>query len=441
MSRAFDFGRLVDLCRRTHEETRRSAARAVDTYLVTRNWLFGWYLVEYEDGGADRSRLYGRKLIERLSDQLTSSGLQGCSPTNLRKFREFYHAYPEIRQTLSVESVGKLPAGIRQTLSVESVGKLPAGIQQTPSVTSASPPSDGEAAAIGRTAPDRLPSPAPEENRTAPIGPTPSDQFASPLAALSRPLPEVIALLDGRFSLGWSHYVTLLTIDRAEERAFYEIEAARNQWSVRELKRQIASSLYERLALSRDHAEVRRLSREGQVVEKASDLVKDPLVLEFLGLEDRPAYSETELETAIIDRLQQFLLELGKGFLFEARQKRFTFDNSHFFVDLVFYNRLLRCYVLIDLKRGELTHQDLGQMQMYVNYFDRHVKTDAELPTVGIVLCGSKNDAVVELTLPRDASIYASQYQLYLPSKQELKAQLERVQKELGEPRDSASDG
>ena len=468
MSRPFDFGHLVDLCRRTHEETRRSAARAVDTYLVTRNWLFGWYLVEYEDGGADRSRLYGRRLIERLSDQLTSSGLQGCSPTNLRKFREFYHAYPEIRQTLSVESagklpavesigklpavesvgklpavesVGKLPAGIRQTPSVESVGKLPAGIRQTPSVTSTSPPSDGAAAAIGRMVSDRLPSPAPEENRTAPIGPTPSDQFASPLAALSRPLPEVIALLDGRFSLGWSHYVTLLTIDRAEERAFYEIEAAQNQWSVRELKRQIASSLYERLALSRDHDEVRRLSREGQVVEKASDLVKDPLVLEFLGLEDRPAYSETELETAIIDRLQQFLLELGKGFLFEARQKRFTFDNSHFFVDLVFYNRLLHCYVLIDLKRGELTHQDLGQMQMYVNYFDRHVKTDTELPTVGIVLCGSKNDAVVELTLPRDASIYASQYQLYLPSKQELKAQLESFQKELGEPWDSASDG
>ena len=433
MSRAFDFRHLVDLCRRTHDETRRAAARAVDTYLVTRNWLFGWYIVEYEGGGADRSRLYGRRLIARLSDRLTSSGLQGCSPTSLRKFREFYHAYPEIRQTLSVESVVKLPA-------VESVGKLPAGIRQTPSVTSASTQSEGQAAAIGQTVSDQLPSPA-SDDRAAPIGPTPSDQFASPLAALSRPLGEVIALLDGRFSLGWSHYVTLLTIDRAEERAFYEIEAAQNQWSVRELKRQIASSLYERLALSRDKAEVRRLSREGQVVEKASDLVKDPLVLEFLGLEDRPAYSETELETAIIDRLQHFLLELGKGFLFEARQKRFTFDNSHFFVDLVFYNRLLRCYVLIDLKRGELTHQDLGQMQMYVNYFDRHVKTDAELPTVGIVLCGSKNDAVVELTLPRDASIYASQYQLYLPSKQELKAQLESVQKELGEHRERADNG
>ena len=170
-----------------------------------------------------------------------------------------------------------------------------------------------------------------------------------------------------------------------EARHFYEIEAAENGWSVRELKRQLDSSLYERLALSRDKDEVRRLARDGQVVEKASDLIKDPVVLEFLGLEKKPAYSESDLETAIIDRLQQFLLELGKGFLFEARQKRFSFDESHFFVDLVFYNRLLRCYVLIDLKTGKLTHQDLGQMQMYVNYFDRHVRTDDELPTIGIL--------------------------------------------------------
>ena len=173
-----------------------------------------------------------------------------------------------------------------------------------------------------------------------------------------------------------------MTIDNPEERGFYEIEAKANGWSVRELERQIAASLYERLALSRDKSEVRRLSSEGQVVEKASDLVKNPLVLEFLDLEEKPAYSESDLEAAIIDRLEHFLLELGRGFLFEARQKRFTFDNDHFLVDLVFYNRLLRCYVLIDLKRGKLTHQDLGQMQMYVNYFDRYVKTEGELPTV-----------------------------------------------------------
>ncbi len=248
------------------------------------------------------------------------------------------------------------------------------------------------------------------------------------------------ANLAKRFPLGWSHYSTLFSIDDADARRFYEIEAADNGWSVRELKRQLDSSLYERLALSRDKGEIRRLSREGQVVEKASDLIKDPLVLEFLGLEERPAYSEIELETAIIDRLQQFLLELGKGFLFEARQKRFSFDNRHFFVDLVFYNRLLRCYVLIDLKRGEMAHQDLGQMQMYVNYFDRHVKTDDELPTVGILLCDRKSDALVELTLPEDANIYASRYQLYLPSKQQLAAQIESVRRDL-EHREGRIDG
>ncbi|MCY4386434.1 MAG: PDDEXK nuclease domain-containing protein [Desulfurellaceae bacterium] len=355
MSQGFDFEHLVELCRQTHEETRQSATRAVDHSLVVRNWLFGWYIVEFENGGADRSELYGKELIARLSNKLKAVGLKGCSPTNLRKFREFYQGYPEIQQTLSVNSV------LAHTGIAASVFS-----------------------AIGK-----------------------------------------------RFPLGWSHYVTLLTIDNPDARRFYEIEASESDWSVRELERQIASSLYERLALSRDKEEVRRLAHEGQVVEKASDLIKNPLVLEFLGLEEKPAYSETELETAIIDRLQHFLLELGKGFLFETRQKRFTFDNRHFFVDLVFYNRLLRCYVLIDLKRGELTHQDLGQMQMYVNYFDRYVKTKDELPTVGILLCDSKSDAVVELTLPRDANIYASQYKLYLPSKQELAAQLESVHREL----------
>ena len=244
--------------------------------------------------------------------------------------------------------------------------------------------------------------------------------------------PNLLTQLLRHFPLGWSHYISLLSIDKPDERRFYEIEATSNNWSVRELERQIASSLYERLALSRDKEEIRRLSREGQVIEKAADIIKNPLVLEFLDFEEKPSYSEDELESAIIDKLESFLLELGKGFLFEARQKRFTFDNDHFHVDLVFYNRLLRCYVLIDLKRDKLTHQDLGQMQMYVNYFDRFVKTTDELPTVGIVLCHRKSDALVELTLPKDTNIFASKYQLYLPSKEELKAQLELIEAELG---------
>ncbi|MBU3679732.1 MAG: DUF1016 domain-containing protein [Candidatus Kapabacteria bacterium] len=243
----------------------------------------------------------------------------------------------------------------------------------------------------------------------------------------------VSAELLGQFKVGWSHYVELLSIDDTDERRFYEIEAVACQWSVRELQRQIASSLYHRLAISRNKEDIQRLANEGLHIEKAADLIKNPLVLEFLGLSEKPHYSENDLESAIIDKLESFLLELGKGFLFEARQKRFTFDNDHFFVDLVFYNRLLRCYVLFDLKRDKLTHQDLGQMQMYVNYFDRYVKQEDELPTIGIVLCHRKNDALVELTLPSDANIFASRYQLYLPSKEELKKQLESITASLGE--------
>ena len=327
MSGGFDFERLVELCRRTHEETRRSAARAIDRSLVVRNWLFGWYIVEYEQSGADRAE-YGVRLLDRMSDRLRETGIRGTSTTRLKLYRQFYRQRGSIGPTLSDQSL--LPA-------------LPEG--------------------IGR------------------IRPTPSDQFHN---SWSASLPQIVDRLQGELPLGWSHYVTLLSVTDPEARRFYEI------------------------------------------------LIKDPVVLEFLGLEETPAYSETDLETAIIDRLQQFLLELGKGFLFEARQKRFSFDDSHFFVDLVFYNRLLRCYVLIDLKTGKLTHQDLGQMQMYVNYFDRYVKIDGELPTVGILLCDDKNDAVVELTLPEDANIYASKYQLYLPSREELADQVARVRREIG---------
>lgn len=226
------------------------------------------------------------------------------------------------------------------------------------------------------------------------------------------------------FTLSWSHYVFLLGIKKAEERSFYEIESTQQNWTLRDLRRQFQSGLYERLALSRDQEGIRQLAQQGQTVSHASDLLKEPLVLEFLGLSEQARFSESDLEAAIISQIERFLLELGKGFLFEARQKRFTFDDEHFFVDLVFYNRLLRCYVLIDLKLGKLTHQDLGQMQMYVNYFDRHVKTDTEAATVGIVLCKRKHEALVEITLPKDANIHAKEYQLYLPSKEDLQRKL-----------------
>ena len=229
-----------------------------------------------------------------------------------------------------------------------------------------------------------------------------------------------------RFTLSWSHYLKLMRIENPDERRFYEIEATENNWSLRELQRQFDSSLYERLALSKDKEGVKLLAQKGQIVEKPEDVVKDPYVLEFLGLKELPQYTESELEQRLIDHLQTFLLELGKGFTFVGRQVRFTFDEQHFRVDLVFYNRLLRAFVLIDLKRGTLKHQDLGQMQMYVNYYDRFVKTEDENPTIGILLCTDKSDAMVEITLPKDNNqIFASKYQTYLPSKEELQMLIE----------------
>jgi predicted nuclease of restriction endonuclease-like (RecB) superfamily len=230
------------------------------------------------------------------------------------------------------------------------------------------------------------------------------------------------------FRLSWSHYVFLMRLPEAE-RKFYEIEAVKQNWSLRELERQFNSSLYERLALSRDKHRVKELSQKGHIIEKPHDMVKEPYVLEFLGLKEESEYSETDLETAIINKIEHFLLELGKGFLFVGRQKRFTFDEEHYFVDLVFYNRLLRCFVLIDLKIGKLKHQDIGQMQMYVNYYDRMMKSPDENNTVGIILCKEAKKAVVEFTLPKDnKQIFAKRYQLYLPSKEELIRQIEEAE-------------
>ncbi len=252
------------------------------------------------------------------------------------------------------------------------------------------------------------------------IGQKASDQLR--IDAKSRKASDQTA--GSMFTLSWSHYVFLMTISDHDERSFYEIELGRNNWSLPELRRQFDSGLYERLALSRDKKGVKALAVQGQAVAKPEDIVKDPYVLEFLGLDEKTRYSESDMERAIIDKIEHFLLELGKGFLFESRQRRFTFDEEHYYVDLVFYNRLLRCYVLIDLKIGKLSHQNLGQMQMYVNYFDRFVKRNDENPTIGIILCRKKNDALVEITLPEDANIHASEYQLYLPSKEELKQKL-----------------
>ncbi len=230
------------------------------------------------------------------------------------------------------------------------------------------------------------------------------------------------------FKLSWSHYITLMRMEDENERSFYEIEAAKNNWSIRELKRQYNSALYTRLTLSRDKKQVKKLAKKGLVIESAKDAIKDPYVLEFIGLPEQTSYSENELEQAIINKLEMFLLELGTGFTFVARQKRISFEGKHFYIDLVFFNRILNCFVLIDLKIGELKHQDLGQIQMYVNYYDRKIKLESEHKTIGIILCQDKNEAVVKYTLPEnEKQIFASKYKTVLPSKKDLKHLIKEV--------------
>lgn len=225
-------------------------------------------------------------------------------------------------------------------------------------------------------------------------------------------------------SLGWAHYRSLMRLPNADARSFYEIEAGRESWSVRQLERQITSMLFERLAIKGDAAQ---LASDGQKISRPEHVLKDPFVLEFLELSEPASAHERDLEQKIIDRLEDFLLELGKGFCFVGRQKRVTLESDHFYVDLVFYNRILRCFVLVDLKLGKLTHQDLGQMQMYVNFFDRFQRLDAEAKTIGIVLCSEKNEAMVRITLPEDNEhILTARYQQYLPSEAELRERLSR---------------
>lgn len=364
---------LLTEVRQLIQSARRGVSTVVDTFQVMTNFEIGRRIVEHEQKGAKRAA-YGTELLKELSDRLTEEFGRGFSAVNLSHMRRFFLTWQDraqIFQTLSEKLDGPK---ILQTVSKESVSSE-----------------------IFQTASEQL---APKPIRQLPSGKSP-------------------------FTLSWSHYVVLMTIKDPDERSFYEIESRQADWDVRELKRQKASCLYERLALSRDKEGIRKLAKEGQVIVRPEDLLKEPLVLEFLGLDEKASYSESDLEQAIINRLEHFLLELGKGFLFEARQKRFTFDEDHYFVDLVFYNRLLRCYVIIDLKLDKLTHQDLGQMQMYVNYYDREVKLTEENPTIGLLLCKSAKKTVVELTLPKDANIHAKEYQLYLPSKELLKQKLD----------------
>ncbi|MEO6177719.1 MAG: PDDEXK nuclease domain-containing protein [Flavobacterium circumlabens] len=343
------------------QNARQQVLRTVNSTMTITYFEIGRIIVEEEQNGKDRAQ-YGKQLLKGLSQQLTKEFGKGFSIRNLEQIRQFYMTYSKsesLTRILEIQKTQSLTAEFKSQKMRSSIAEFKKLDYQT---------------------------------------------------------------LSSFFKLTFTHYVFLMRIDDEKERRFYKIESEKHNWSVRELKRQYDSALYARLALSRDKEGILKLSEQGQIIEKPKDIIKDPYILEFLGLPELHQYSESQLEEEIINKLKHFLLELGHGFTFVARQNRITFDDKHFRIDLVFYNRILRCFVLIDLKIGELKHQDLGQMQMYVNYYDREMRLEDENKTIGIVLCQNKSESVVKYTLPENnEQIFASKYKTVLPSVEVLK--------------------
>ena len=364
--------RLYDRIREILETARASVARTVNTTQVMANWLIGREIVEEEQAGKRRAG-YGAKLLRELAAGLKADFGSGYGVDNLELFRRFYLEYPHLPPGANSDAVRRKSGLLAKSETVrrKSVGALE--IQHAVRDESWRP---------GRLNPN----------------------------------------------LSWTHYRSLLRVNRAEARAFYEIEAAGNAWSARELERQITSLLFDRLVKSRDKKGLMKLATRGQEMVRPIDALKDPMVLEFLDLPESLRLVESKLEQALIGNLQTFLLELGKGFAFVSRQERITLDGDHFYIDLVFYHTVLKCYVLVDLKVGKLTHADLGQIQFYVNYYDRERRTEGDNPTLGLILCQDKNDAVVKYTLGEQLkrNIFTSRYQLYLPTVEELQQELRR---------------
>lgn len=372
------FDRVVSIL----EQARSNVVRAVNSNMVIAYWLIGREIVQEIQRGEDRAE-YGQKVLKNLSDELTRSYGRGFSSTNLKYFRLFYQAYadrePFIRHNICDE--------LEHTEnSDKSCGETSVG-------------TDIE------------------------IRHKACDVFADLSAAIEKRNE-----ING-FSplLSWSHYRTLTKVEHLNERLFYEIEAEKEGWSVPHLQRQINTFLFARLLKSRDKEGVKQLSRNGQVIEKPSDVIKNPYILDFLGLPESEKIHETKLEQAIITNIQSFLLELGKGFAFVARQKRITTESKSFYIDLVFYNYYLKCFILIDLKTGELTHQDVGQMDMYVRMFDNLERGADDNPTAGLILCAEKDRTLVKYSvLNENKQLFASKYMMYLPTEAEFIKELER---------------
>ena len=376
------------------ENARERSFRTVNFLMVEAYWNIGRLIVEEEQKGKKRAE-YGSYLIKELSKQLTKDFGKGFSENNLWYMRQFFISFPILH-------------AVRGELKNLGSAKLHA--------------MSGEfTSAISHALSDK------------------SDKSKN-VNAMSSELPLSKAIIRDavrhlsielrnylRTELSWTHYRLLLKLEKEEARLFYMNEAANSNWSTRELERQINSLLFERLVFSKDKKAVLKMAKKGQHIQEPSDLVKDPYVLEFLGLEKLEKYYEEDLEKALIDHLEKFILELGKGFSFVARQKRITLDGEHYHIDLVFYNRLTKSHILFDLKVGKLTHQDIGQMQMYVNYYNRTQKLKDENDTIGIILCAEKNNAVIKYTLPeKQKLIFISKYIPYLPTEEELKNEILR---------------
>lgn len=370
---------LYDRVREILDAARASIARTVNTTQVIVNWMIGREIVEAEQSGRRRAD-YGTELLQELAARLKADFGPGYGVDNLELFRRFYLEYRDL---------------------------LPELISDAPRRKSTPANSD-----------------AVRRNSAALVAAAQSQHAAADKSWQPGQLNP---------NLSWTHYRKLLRVSRTEARDFYEIEAIRNAWSSRELERQIASLLFDRLAKSKDKKGLMRLATSGQEVMRPIDVLKDPVVLEFLDLPESPRLVESKLEQALIGNLQTFLLELGKGFAFVSRQERITLDGDHFYIDLVFYHTILKCYVLIDLKVGKLTHGDLGQIQFYVNYYNRERRTEGDNPTLGLILCPDKNDAVVKYTLgeQQERNIFTSRYQLYLPTEEELQCELRRELRQL----------
>lgn len=365
-----NYDSLLAAITQVHEQAEAGAGGAVNRHLLLRNWLIGAYIVEFEQGGEDRAA-YGAELLKRLSADLHQRAVGGCSPQMLERMRQFYLSYPQVAAAIPSPAVRNLTiAPIPNMLPIHS----PAVIKPE----------------------QRMPTPLPVENL---------------------------------FQLSWTHIIDFIHIKDPWKRAFYENESLQGGWSKRQLQRQIGSLLYERTGLSSDKEAIIERARHQAAESPAHmvDLIRDPYVLEFTGLVDRPRYHESDLETALLDHLQAFLLELGAGFCFEARQKRITAGNEHDYLDLVFYHRLLRCHLLIDLKIRAFQHGDVGQMNFYLNYWKSEVTPEGDNPPVGLLLCSDKDAAKVEYaTAGLDQRLFVSRYLVALPKPEELQEMIER---------------